>query len=81
MSTTLTGTVHGRRIDLDSEAPIADGAPVTVHLEARRLTPEERRRIVIATAGSWRDDASLDTVFAELARRRRDTVPRQGASE
>lgn len=79
MSITLNGIVHGRRIDLDSEAPIPDGAPVSVHLEPRRLTAEERRQIVIATAGSWEDDASLDAVFAEIARRRRDTVPRQNS--
>jgi len=80
MSTTLTGTVHGRRIDLDSEAPIADGAPVTVHLEPRRLTEEERRAIISATAGSWRGDPSIDTVFTEIAQRRRDTAPRRNAS-
>jgi hypothetical protein len=78
---TLTGTVHGRRIDLDSEAPIADGAPVTVHLEPRRLTVEKRRAIVTATAGSWRGDASIDSVFSEIARRRRNAMPRQSACE
>ncbi|MBI4516593.1 MAG: hypothetical protein HY699_12345 [Deltaproteobacteria bacterium] len=70
MTITLSGIVHGRRIDLDADAPVPDGAAVTVRLESRRLTADERRQAVFTTAGSWRDDASLDAVFAEIARRR-----------
>lgn len=77
----LSGIVHGRRIDLDTEAPIPDGVPVTVRLEPRRLTAEERRQVVMATAGSWRDDVSLDAVFAEIGRRRSATAPRQNPLE
>ena len=81
MTITLSGIVHGRRIDLDAEAPVPDGAAVTVRLEPRRLTAHERRQIVIATAGSWREDTSLDTIFAEIAQRRRETAPRQSSLE
>ena len=81
MTITLSGIVHGRRIDLDAEAPVPDGAPVTVRLEPRPLSAEERRRIVMATAGAWRDDASLDGIFAEIARRRRETAPRESSLE
>jgi hypothetical protein len=76
MGITLSGIAHGKRIDLDTEAPVPDGAPVVVRIEPRRRTAEEKRRAVIATAGSWADDASLEAVFAEIARRRRDTTPR-----
>lgn len=81
MAVTLNGVVHGKHIDLDAEPPVPDGAAVTVRLEPRRLTAHERHQIVIATAGSWREDTSLDTIFAEIAQRRRETAPRQGSLE
>jgi hypothetical protein len=81
MSTTLNGVVHGKRIDLEAEVPVPDGAPVIVRLEPRRPTAEERRRIMAATAGSWADDPSLEAVFADIARRRREAVPRQSTVE
>ena len=58
MTITLSGIVHGRRIDLDAEAPVPDGAAVTVRLETRRLTAHEQRQIVIATAGEEPDSDS-----------------------
>jgi len=81
MGTTLNGVAHGRRIDLEAEAPVPDGAPVIVRLEPRRLTAEERRRVIAATAGSWADDPSLEAVFADIARRRHEAVPRHSTVE
>jgi hypothetical protein len=44
---------------------------VVVHIETRDLSLEERRNLVLATAGSWEADASLDGLFEEIVRRRR----------
>ena len=71
MTITVSGVVHGRRIDLDEEASLPNGAPVVVHIETRELSLEERRNIVVGTAGTWADDPSLDGVFDEIARGRR----------
>ncbi len=71
MTITVNGTIHGRRIDLDQEARLPNGAPVVVHIETRDLSVEERRNLVLATAGSWADDPSLDGILEEIVRRRR----------
>jgi hypothetical protein len=81
MTITLTGILHGRRIDLDTDAPIPDGLPVTVRIEPRQLSTKDKRRIVAATAAAWADDTSLDAIFTAIARSRRDTVPREAGLE
>ncbi len=81
MSVTVPGVLHGRRIDLEEEPPIPDGAAVLVRIERKPLTTEEKRRVLAATAGAWAGDPSLEAVFREIARRRRDTTPRTTALE
>ena len=81
MSITVTGIVHGRRIDLDVEPKISDGAQVIVRIERKCLTTEDKRRAITATAGAWADDPSLEAVFTEIARRRHETVPREASLE
>ena len=81
MGTTVNGVVHGRHIDLEAEVPVPDGASVIAHLKPRRLTTDERRRAIAATAGSWADDPSLEAVFTEIARRRHEIVPREAGLE
>ena len=71
MSITLNGIIHGRRIDLDDDARLPDGAPVLVRIEPRYLCLEDRQRLVKATAGSWAGDPSLDAIVEEMARTRR----------
>lgn len=76
MSITLNGVVHGKRIDLEAEPQIPDGARVMVRIETRKLTADEKRRIIAATSGAWAGDPSIEPIFAELEKRRRETVPR-----
>jgi hypothetical protein len=81
MSVTVAGVLHGRRIDLEAEPPIPDGTAVLVRIDRKALTTEEKRRVLAATAGTWAGDPSLEAVFREIARRRRDTTPRTTAPE
>jgi hypothetical protein len=76
MSITLSGVLHGRRIDLEAEAPIPDGTAVLVSVKRKPLTTEEKQRLLAATAGAWADDPSLEPLFVEIARRRHESVPR-----
>ena len=76
MTVTLNGVVHGKRIDLDAEPPVPDGAAVIVRIERKPLTKDEKRRLLAATAGAWATDTSLAAVFAEIEQRRRDAMPR-----
>jgi len=77
MAVTLNGVVHGKRIDLDAEPPVPDGAAVIVRIERKPLTKDEKRHLLAATAGAWATDPSLATVFAEIEQRRRDAMPRE----
>jgi len=77
MAVTLNGVVHGKRIDLDTEPLVPDGAAVIVRIERRPLTTDEKRRLLAATAGAWVTDPSLATGFAEIEQRRRDAAPRE----
>jgi hypothetical protein len=67
MAITVSGVIHGRRIDLEQEASLPDGSAVIVRIEPRGLSLQERRNLVLATAGSWRADSSLDRIFEEIA--------------
>jgi hypothetical protein len=71
MAITLSGVIRGRRIDLDQEVSLPDGAPVLVQIEPRDLSLQERRELVTTTAGSWGVDSSLEGIFEEIVRSRR----------
>ncbi len=70
MAITMSGVIHGRRIDLDGEARLPDGSPVVIRIEPQELTLVERQELVRATAGAWADDPSTDAIFAALLRER-----------
>jgi len=76
MGITVSGVLHGRRIDLEAEPSIPDGTPVLVSIKRKALTTEEKRRVLAATAGAWADDPSLEPLFVEIARRRHESIPR-----
>ncbi|MEW6683475.1 MAG: hypothetical protein AB1451_11230 [Nitrospirota bacterium] len=71
MRETLTGTIHGKHIDLEQGSRLPDGSRVSVSVEPLRRVDEEGRRAILALAGVWRDDASLPEIFREIAEERR----------
>ena len=70
MDITVSGVIHGRRIDLDKDASLPDGAPMVVRIEARDLTLNQREDLVVATAGTWAGDPTLEAILEEIARTR-----------
>jgi hypothetical protein len=63
----LTGTVHGKRIDLNEEPGLPDGQAVSVTLLAESHLNGGLRR----SFGSWADDADgLDQFLADVRRDR-----------
>jgi len=73
---TVSGVIHGRRIDLDEEASLPDGAPVVVRIEARDLGLKQRENLVVATAGAWAGDPTLERILEEIARTRSSDMGR-----
>ena len=64
------GIVHGRRIDLESDIGLPDGARVNVQIQTSWSRLDESRRLIASLCGAWRDDPSIEGVFADVARGR-----------
>jgi hypothetical protein len=71
MATTITGTVRGKRVDLDNETGLPDGQQVSVVIRpvAEKLPPGEGFRRAF---GAWADDPEGVDRFVEETRRLRD---------
>jgi hypothetical protein len=71
MRETLTGTIHGKHIDLEQGSGLPDGSRVAVSIEPLLRVDEEGRRAIVALAGAWKDDVSLPGIFKAIAQERR----------
>jgi hypothetical protein len=60
------GKMHGKRIDLEEDPGLPDGASVEIIIEAPSVSSEQRRQRLADLAGVWADDASLDKIFDEI---------------
>ena len=76
MDVTVSGVIHGRRIDLDKDASLPDGAPVVVRIEPQDLSLKQREDLVSVTAGAWAGDPTLEAILEEIARARTSDVGR-----
>ncbi len=74
----VQGIISGRHIELLHEINLPDGLPVTVDIrQSGSLSLEEKRRLADKLCGSWAGDSSLDGIFTEIERHRRDSRPRE----
>ena len=77
MHINANGKIHGDRIDLDRIlSEFADGAAVNVSVTARELSLDDKRRLIDSLCGSWRNDPTIESIFAEIARERSASVER-----
>ena len=64
MQSTLTGTVHGRTIELERDTSLPDGARVRISLEPVELSSQsgQAQAAILESAGAWSDadDAEFD---------------------
>jgi hypothetical protein len=70
MRETLTGTIHGKHIDLEQGSALPDGSRVAVSVEPLLRLDEEGRQAILALAGAWKGDASLPDIFKAIAEER-----------
>jgi hypothetical protein len=75
----ITGTIHGKTVELDQEPGLPDGTRVQVAVvSSPNLTPGEG---IKSSFGSWAgDDAAVDE-FLKQVRKDRDSDPRPELSE
>jgi hypothetical protein len=69
--TTLKGTIHGKRIDLEQEAELPDGQAVAVTLQPLREQPLPPGEGIRRSAGAWAEDAEELDDYLEWNRRQR----------
>ncbi len=64
MQSTLTGTVHGRMIELERDTSLPDGARVRISLEPVELSSPsgQAQAAILESAGAWSDadDSEFD---------------------
>ncbi|HMR99549.1 MAG TPA: hypothetical protein PKK96_02090 [Anaerolineales bacterium] len=77
MALELHGIVKGKQIELERETGLPLGSAVVVRVEPKRLTLEEKRRLVDVVLGSWGGDKSLKTIFSEIEKLRAIAPPRE----
>jgi hypothetical protein len=73
----LQGVIHGKQIELEHETGLPYGSSVTVRIQPKPLSLEEKRRLVDTLCGVWADDSSLKSIFAEIEQQRALTTPRE----
>ena len=74
MSLNVQGIVRGKQIELDHETGLPSGSVVMVTIQPKPLTLEEERQLVDQLCGTWADDPSLQSVFAEIGRLREQAI-------
>lgn len=82
MEMTLEGTVNGnlKQINLDRELNLPAGTRVSIKIKTKnkkKLTLEEKRKLVDKFCGAWADDPSINKVFEEIDRERHQDFPRE----
>lgn len=62
MQSTLTGTVHGRMIELEHDTSFPDGAKVRISLEPAEhlLRGDQAQAAILDSAGGWADADDLE---------------------
>jgi hypothetical protein len=67
----LNGRIDGKHIELERDAGLPSGTPVTVEIDRSPLSIEERRRRIEESCGVWRDDDEIAEIFEEILRERK----------
>ncbi|MCP4105080.1 MAG: hypothetical protein GY749_06025 [Desulfobacteraceae bacterium] len=66
----LQGIISGKHIELFHETNLPDGLLVTVDIQAKPLSLEEKQKLVDKLCGSWSEDNSLKQIFTEIENQR-----------
>jgi hypothetical protein len=77
----VKGIKRGQTIELIDSLDIPDGEQVMLEVfrghPLSHLTPEERQKRINSALGGWKDDPSLDEIFAQIDRERHADRGRQ----
>ena len=71
MREAMRGTVRGHTIELEQPPNLPEGSPVIVRIERLNdSAQEDLKQSVLALFGAWKDDPSIERVFAQIAEER-----------
>ena len=65
MLTQLQGVIRGKQIELERETGLPSGSVVFVRVEPKRLSLDEKKRLVDLLCGVWAGDAGLKDALSE----------------
>ena len=71
------GVINGEYIKLFNKTSLPDGLPVIVNIRTKPSMPEEKLNLIDKLCGSWKNDSSLESVFAEIGNQRHQDKPRE----
>lgn len=77
MSVQIRGIVNGRQIELDRETGLPSGSIVTVSIEQKPLSLDEKRTMADALCGAWAGDSSIPDIFSSIEHERGLATPRE----
>lgn len=77
MLTQLQGVIRGKQIELERETGLPSGSVVFVRVEPKRLSLDEKKRLIDLLCGAWAGDASLTAIFSEIEQLRALALPRE----
>jgi hypothetical protein len=73
----IKGIVRGKQIELERETGLPADSVVIVRVEPKRLSLDEKKRLVDLLCGVWASDASLTAIFSEIEQLRALALPRE----
>jgi hypothetical protein len=73
----VQGVINGEYIKLFNKTSLPDGLLVIVNIRTKPPIAEEKLNLIDKLCGSWKNDSSLESVFAEIRNQRHQNKPRE----
>ncbi len=77
MNVSTEGVIKGRKIELDRETGLPEGARVRVLIEVPPKTIAQKRQLLASLAGSCKQDPTFAEAVLEIERQRSLSIPRE----
>jgi hypothetical protein len=73
----VQGVINGEYIKLFNKTTLPDGSLVIVNIRTKLSMLEEKLNLIDKLCGSWKNDSSLESIFAEIGKQRHKDKPRE----
>lgn len=73
----VQGVINDKYIRLFNKTNLSDGLLVIVNIKANPPSLEEKLKLIDKLCGSWKNDSSIESVFAEIGNQRHKNKSRE----